>query len=63
MSFHGSFENYESTAQSSYGKCPRIAQYYKHLASDKACETKQVKSTVVILSGRGSKETMKTPSE
>jgi len=44
------------------GSIPRIAQYYKQLASDKACETKQVKSTVVILSGRGSKETMKTPS-
>ena len=43
---------------------PRISQYYSHkqLTSDKACETKQVKSAVVILSGRGSKETTKTPS-
>jgi len=44
------------------GNVPRIAQYYKQLASDKACETKQVKSLVVILSGRGSKETTKSPS-
>ena len=43
------------------GSVPRIAQYHKQLDSDKACETKQVKSTVVILSGRGSKETTQTP--